>query len=131
MTRPVPPTADPREHVVALAATDPDFRRQLLAHPKAALRRALGINFPSGLEISVIEEAPRHIYIVLPMLAPAGQELTDEQLDEAAGGALAEAFPMRADLPEPLPMPADLPGPMPAPTLTFTSLYLRQRRRQE
>ena len=119
MAHEVTAAANPREQIVVRAATDPVFREQLLANPKATLEQALGIIFPPALKVSVLEEAPGQICLVLPMLAPASEELADEQLAAVAGG----------DLPEPMPRVAALPGPLPTPTLTFSSLYLQVRRR--
>ena len=115
----VPSASDPREEVVTRAVNDIVFRQQLLADPKPTLERALGISLPPTLEVKVLEEAPNRICLVLPMLATAGQELTDEELAAAAGGID----------PIPMPRPADMPEAVPTRLLTFSSLYLQRRRR--
>ena len=62
---------------------------------------------------------------MVPRLAPASEELTDEALAAVAGGL------MTAEIPEPIPRPAVMPEPMPMPTPTMliSSLYLNVRRR--
>ena len=124
----VPSAAHPREQIVVRAATDPAFRRQLLANPKPTLERALGITLPPSIEVVIMEETASKLCFVLPAQAFAGQELPDEELAGVVGGAIPGPMPMPATLPIPLPMPADLPEPMPSPTLTLNSLYLRVRR---
>ena len=124
----VPSAADPREQIVARAATDPAFRQQLLATPKSTLERALGITLPPSMEVVIMEETASRLCLVLPAQALADQELPDEQLAGVAGGTLPIPLPMPAFSPIPLPMPAEIPEPIPSPTMTLSSLYLRVRR---
>ena len=134
MTIPVPSAVDPREQIVVRAASDPAFRQQLLANPKRTLEQALGITLPASLEVVVFEETPSRICLVVPKLAPAREELSDEALAAVAGGTLPMPaglpgpLPMPAELPVPMPMPADVPQPMPTPTMLISSLYLTVRR---
>ena len=122
MTTPAPSAVDSREQIVARAVSDPAFRQQLLANPKRTLEQTLGVTFPPSLEVVVLEETASRICLVVPRLAPASEELTDEALTAVAGGL------MTASMPGPLPMPADLPEPMPTPTMLISSLYLNLRR---
>jgi len=75
--------------VVAKAWTDEGFKRRLLADPKAALGEQ-GIVVPAGTEVRVVEDTDRVHHLVLPP-RPAEGELSDEQLDQAAGGACVGA----------------------------------------
>ena len=118
MTTLAPSAVDSREQIVARAVSDPAFRQQLLANPKRTLEQTLGVKFPPSLEVVVLEETASRICLVVPRLAPASEELTDEQLTAAAGGSL----------PIPIPRPAAMPEPMPTPTMLISSLYLNVRR---
>ena len=118
MTTLAPSAVDSREQIVARAVSDPAFRQQLLANPKRTLEQTLGVTFPPSLEVVVLEETASRICLVVPRLAPASEELTDEQLTAVAGGSL----------PIPIPRPVAMPEPMPTPTMLISSLYLNVRR---
>jgi hypothetical protein len=66
------------------AAQDSHFLEQLLADPKAALASAFGLELPPDMEFNVLQETPSRFYLVLPV---ASKELTDNELEAAAGGA--------------------------------------------
>lgn len=74
------------EQVAARAARDAGFRRALLDDPARALRQTLGITLPPGYRVRFIER-PRDLdaLIVLPDRADE-DELSDDELDQAAGG---------------------------------------------
>jgi len=76
--------ADVVREVVKMAAEDEEFRAQLIADPKEALKAKVGFEFPPGSEVKVLEESPNSTYIVLP--AAQGKELGDEALEQVAGG---------------------------------------------
>lgn len=65
------------------AASDPGFRSRLLADPRGAIKEAYGVDLPDAIELRVVEETPTTFYLVLPGKT---DELTDEQLAQAAGG---------------------------------------------
>jgi hypothetical protein len=69
--------------LVARAWQDEGFKQQLLADPRAAIAAETGASVPPGLEIRVVEETPTVRYLVLPLNTT---QLSDEQLDQAAGG---------------------------------------------
>jgi len=84
------PAGPPRDrgwhHVTERAATDPAFRRALLADPARALRETLGITLPAGYRVRFVERpADLDALIVLPDPREA-DELTDDELEQAAGG---------------------------------------------
>ena len=58
--------AELREHLMEKATVDDDFRTELLADPKAAIKAELGIDIPEGFEIKVHEEAADTGHLVLP-----------------------------------------------------------------
>ena len=70
------------EKLVEKAEEDTDFRKQLLANPSSALKEAFDINVPEDFNVVVHEEDSRTAHLVLP----ATSELTDAQLQQAAGG---------------------------------------------
>ncbi|MFZ5643686.1 MAG: NHLP leader peptide family RiPP precursor [Bacillota bacterium] len=70
------------EQIVKKAQTDKEFKNALLANPKEALAK-LGSEFPAEVEVKVIEESAKVVYLVLPFNP---DELTDEQMDSVAGG---------------------------------------------
>jgi hypothetical protein len=74
------------EMVIDKAQRDSAFRAELLANPRAAIGRALGVDFPPDLKITVVEEDPRSLYLVLP--APsASKALAEQELAGVVGGA--------------------------------------------
>jgi hypothetical protein len=75
--------------LVQRSLQDEDFRRRLLDDPKAAVGQELGTQLPEGgVEVRVLEENPQTIYLVLPSTEPLGEgeELSDQELEEVAGG---------------------------------------------
>jgi hypothetical protein len=72
-----------REELIAKAAEDLEFREQLKADPRATVGRENGITVPDDVEVTVVEETPKHAYIVLPVRP---SELSPEELDAVAGG---------------------------------------------
>lgn len=71
------------------AATDPAFRRQLLAAPRAMLLAELGIALPKTVEVQVLEETADRRYLVLPALTSElcmPVELPDFALTSVVGG---------------------------------------------
>jgi len=61
---------------------DPDFRATLVADPRAALEDLTGISIPANVRISVHEESPSDIHLVIP----AGGSLSETDLELIAGG---------------------------------------------
>lgn len=81
--------ADFEAQLVARAWQDENFKQELLSNPKAVFERQLGQTAPAGVEITVVEETPNHIYMVLPAKPSAiegSEELSDEALEAVAGG---------------------------------------------
>lgn len=74
------------EKLVAKAQEDTDFRRQLLSSPSVALKEAFDVEIPTDFNVVVHEDDARTAHLVLP----ASSELTDAQLQRAAGGAYCD-----------------------------------------
>ena len=70
------------EKLVAKTEEDTEFRSQLLANPKSALKEVFDIEVPDDFNVVVHEDDARTAHLVLP----ASGELTDAQLQQAAGG---------------------------------------------
>ncbi len=69
--------------VVAKAWRDPAFKAELIANPAAA-SKAEGIDVPAGMTVTVVENTDKQFHLVLPPVPT--DELSDEALDEVAGG---------------------------------------------
>ena len=70
------------EKLVAKAQEDADFRGRLAADPSSALKEAFDIEVPQDFNVVVHEDDSHTAHLVLP----ASPELTDAQLQQAAGG---------------------------------------------
>ena len=71
------------QKLIAKSEEDTDFRGRLLANPRSALKEAFDIEVPDSFKVEVHEDDARTAHLVLP----ASAELTDAQLQQAAGGA--------------------------------------------
>ncbi len=72
--------------VVAKAWSDESFKRRLMADPNAVLREQ-GLSLPPGVEFKIVENSSNVVYLPLP--ATPGEPLSDEQLEQVAGGSTA------------------------------------------
>lgn len=70
------------------AAYDRTFREKLLASPAEAIAEAFGAPVPAAAHLRFVEHGPAgDSTYVLPPLASDDEELSDEELDAAAGGS--------------------------------------------
>lgn len=68
------------------ATLDREFRAKLLASPSEAVREGFGVEVPASVSVRFVERDPSaDITLVLPDFDDDG-ELSDEDLDAAAGG---------------------------------------------
>jgi hypothetical protein len=74
---------DLEARLVARAWQEEAFKQELLDDPRAAIAAETGRATVEGIEIRVVEETATVRYLVLPLNTT---ELSDEQLDLAAGG---------------------------------------------
>lgn len=54
-----------RQRLITEADDDPEFREELKADPRQAFAREFGRKTPDDPEITVLEQTPKHVYIVL------------------------------------------------------------------
>jgi len=89
-----PPTTrkDFETAIIAKAWKDPAYLKHLRANPRAVIQEELsslhpGAKLPADLGVSVHEEDEKHVHIVVPRNPQySDQTLTDQDLDQAAGG---------------------------------------------
>jgi hypothetical protein len=81
--------AEMERTLVQRSLQDDSFRQRLLADPKAAVEQELESRLSEDVEVRVVEESPQSIYLVLPVRSADFQigELSDQELEEVAGGA--------------------------------------------
>lgn len=72
-----------QQRVIDMAEEDAAFRSRLLSDPRSAIQDALDVDFPGDFNLVVHEDSVETAHLVLP---PSPQ-LTDAQLEQAAGGA--------------------------------------------
>jgi hypothetical protein len=63
---------------------DPAFKQRLVADPRGILQEH-GVAVPAGQSVRVVEDSAETLHVVLPS-RPADGELSDEQLEQVAGG---------------------------------------------
>lgn len=77
------PTADEmRHHLTEKAVADSDFRRQLIADPKGAIRHEFGIDVPDNIDVQVHQSDMRTVHLALP----PDPILDEEQLEAISAG---------------------------------------------
>lgn len=65
---------------------NPTYREALLKNPKAVVEGQMGGKLPAGIDVRAVEETPNTIYVIVPYVAKAGDELSDNDLEAVAGG---------------------------------------------
>ena len=80
---------DIEARIIAKAWKDEAYKQELLINPKAVIEREFGVEFPAPVKVQILEENPSSLYFVLP-ISPLviAQDLSEEQLEAIAGGAL-------------------------------------------
>ncbi len=66
------------QKVLDRASDNPEFRKDLKADPCRAIEREFHVKIRDGYEITVLEEGPRHVYIIVPMQQSEPREQSDE-----------------------------------------------------
>lgn len=84
------PTKTRREieaHIITQTWKDEAYKQELFINPKAVIEREFGTQFPSQVNVQVLEENPTTFYLVLPQHpGTSDMELSEEQLEAIAGG---------------------------------------------
>lgn len=55
-----------KEQIIQKAWEDAEFKKQLIANPKDAIKEAFGIDVPDTIDVEVVEESANKYYLVLP-----------------------------------------------------------------
>ncbi len=71
------------------AYADPKYRAELLANPKKVLANHLQGGLPADVEVKIVEENAKVIYLSIPpKRVETGDELSEDDLKKVAGGFL-------------------------------------------
>ncbi|MFY9823499.1 MAG: NHLP leader peptide family RiPP precursor [Thermoanaerobaculia bacterium] len=86
--------ADFEAALIVRASREPEFKKQLLANPKAAYVAQLASvraasTLPEDLTVKAYEESGNVLYFRLPQPPAQGGELSEVELEAVAGGAVA------------------------------------------
>lgn len=81
------------------------LRQEILSDPKAALEKEFKVKIPDNFTVEVHVETPSTLHIILP--AENALELTEDQLDQVAGGRVA---PYQDDFKSDMVMAYGVPG---------------------
>jgi hypothetical protein len=65
---------------------DPEFKKQVVANPKAMLEQHLGQKLPEQMKIFIHEEDASQIHFSIPPAPRNVTELSDADLEKVAGG---------------------------------------------
>jgi hypothetical protein len=79
------------KRAIEKAWKDEGFKKELTAKPHQALSQ-LGVSVPEKIDIKVVEEPAKVLYLVLPVNPES--ELTDGSLDSVAGGECKSHCPI-------------------------------------
>lgn len=55
-----------KEQIIQKAWEDAEFKKQLIANPKDAIKEAFGIDVPDTIDVEVVEESANKYYLVIP-----------------------------------------------------------------
>ena len=69
---------------------DEALKARFMADPKAVLDE-YGMPVPEGMDVKVVENSDSHVHITLPIPPAGGNDLSDEELSNAAGGCTLAA----------------------------------------
>ena len=74
--------------VIGKSWEDDSFRKQLVANPHAAIKSAAGVTIPADMNIVFTDQTDENtVYVNIPPKPDMdNMELTDEQLEQVAGG---------------------------------------------
>ncbi|MCY4142672.1 MAG: NHLP leader peptide family RiPP precursor [Gammaproteobacteria bacterium] len=70
------------QQIVEKSALDEEFRRALLADPKATISEELGVTIPESMTIKIHESDMQTVHLALP----PDPHITEEQLEAISAG---------------------------------------------
>ena len=79
------------EEVVKRAQSDLAFRQLCLSEPSAAIQKLTDKELPAGYALRFVENQGADLTVVLPDLIDANAELSDEDLEQVAGGKVSRS----------------------------------------
>ena len=77
---------------------DEALKARLMSDPKAVLAE-YGMDVPDGMDVKVVENADNCVHITMPAPPSGSMELSDEELSNAAGGAICQSYQNQLDQP--------------------------------
>lgn len=69
--------------IIAKTWDDDGFKKKLIANPGETFKEE-GLEMPSDVEVRVVEDSDKVVYLVLPP-NPSTDELTDDQMERISG----------------------------------------------
>ena len=57
-----------KAQIVNFALKDPNFKKELMADPKGTLKKYCGIDLGDDVKLTVLEEKPHDLYLVIPLV---------------------------------------------------------------
>ncbi len=79
------------EKLITRTWQDEAFKQELLNNPRGAFEKE-GITLPESIKVTVVEESPNSLYLVLPKKPSETAELSDAELESVAGGAVPQSI---------------------------------------
>ena len=70
---------------------DEALKARFMSDPKAVLAEH-GMDVPEGINVNVVENTDTTVHVTLPAAPTANGDLSDEELENAAGGTLITGF---------------------------------------
>ncbi|MGV8121471.1 MAG: NHLP leader peptide family RiPP precursor [Candidatus Xenobiia bacterium LiM19] len=74
------------QEIALKASADEAFKKVLMEDPVKVVETKLKAKLPKNFKITVLEEKPDELFIVIPQ--KSGAELSDAQLESVAGGGV-------------------------------------------
>ena len=78
---------NPLTDLFAACWKDETLKARFMADPKAVLAER-GIELPDGMDVNVVENSDNAAHITLPMAPEGHEEMSMEELSQAAGGVV-------------------------------------------
>ena len=85
--------AEIEDIVINNATRHPEYRKMLVSDPRGTVEMQLNNELPAGFTIEVLEESPEKVFVRLPHSLNEGGELSDDDLEQIAGGKGGDHYP--------------------------------------